>query len=84
MHLIVDPAGIVTGIYGEEIDLNALGSISIRRASFVEPDDDGKWWADLAPVHGPRQGPFDRRSQAIVAERVWLEEHWLAASGGRP
>lgn len=78
MHLIIDCAGNVTGIYGEEIDLSALGSISIKRASLVKPDGTGKWWADLAPVNGPLQGPFDRRSQALAAEVTWLEEHLFA------
>ena len=40
------------------------------------PDDQGRWWADLAPVDGPTFGPFDRRTQALDAERAWLEAHW--------
>ena len=59
----------------EVIDLTALGELSIRRASHVEPDDLGQWWADLAPVKGPLLGPFRRRSQALDAERLWLERH---------
>ena len=79
MQLLVQPDGKVRCVYGEEIDLGALGSIAIRRASHVEPDARGKWWADLAPVGGPKLGPFDRRTQALDAERAWLEECWLAA-----
>jgi hypothetical protein len=37
----------------------------------------GRWWADLGPVSGPKLGPFDRRSQALEAEREWLEASWL-------
>jgi hypothetical protein len=33
----------------------------------------------LAPVKGPRLGPFDRRSQALDSERAWLEHYWLPA-----
>src|SRR5262249_4363500 len=66
MQLIVDPQGQVHCLYGETIDLAALGSVAIRRASHVEPDVDGRWWADLAPVGGPKLGPFDRRSGALA------------------
>ena len=80
MQLVVDPQGAVHCVYGEAIDLATLGRLSIRRASRVEPDADGKWWAELAPVGGPTLGPFPRRGQALEAERAWLEEHWLPTS----
>jgi len=51
--------------------------MSIRRGSHVEPDDAGRWWADLAPVNGPKLGPFVRRANALAAELEWLEAHWL-------
>jgi hypothetical protein len=47
------------------------------RASHVEPDDRGRWLADLSPIGGPVLGPFDRRSEALEAEVTWLEENWL-------
>lgn len=77
MQLVIEPGGVVRCIYGEEIGLHALGSPAISRASQVEPDDEGRWRADLAPVGGPVLGPFDRRSDALRAERRWLEERWL-------
>jgi hypothetical protein len=77
MQLLIDPQGNARCLYGEEIDLTTLGEVSIRRSSHVEPDAAGRWWADLGPVAGPRLGPFALRSQALAAERVWLEEHWL-------
>ena len=73
MLLRIDPQGEITCLYGEAIDLSALGVLSIQRASHVEPDKHGQWWADLAPVSGPRLGPFARRSEALQAEQVWLE-----------
>lgn len=73
MILVTDPHGTVRCLYGELIPLIELGSLSIRRASQVEPDEEGQWWADLAPVNGPRLGPFPLRSLALEAERVWLE-----------
>jgi hypothetical protein len=33
----------------------------------------------LAPVGGPRLGPYSLRSQALTAEQTWLEAHWLTA-----
>jgi hypothetical protein len=47
------------------------------RASLVEPDEEGRWWADLSPVDGPLLGPFRQRSQALDAEEEWLGHHWL-------
>lgn len=77
MQLLIDRHGNVQCVYGEEIDLAALGQLSIRRGSHVEPEANGKWWADLSPVNGPRIGPFDRRTEALTAEMEWLEKHWL-------
>jgi hypothetical protein len=79
MQLIIEAGGRVRGIYGEEIDLAALGPALITRASHVEPDTQGRWIADLAPVGGPVLGPFGRRSEALEAEVEWLEENWLAS-----
>jgi hypothetical protein len=78
MQLVIEPAGTVRCLYAEKLDLHALGRPSIRRASHVEPDRQGRWAADLTPVGGPRLKPFIRRSEALQAERDWLESHWLA------
>ncbi|MBY0528012.1 MAG: hypothetical protein K2R98_31735 [Gemmataceae bacterium] len=77
MLLRIEPNGLVRCLYGEEIELRALGALTIRRASHVEPDDEGRWLADLGPVGGPVLGPFALRSEALDAERDWLEDHWL-------
>lgn len=77
MNLIIDRDGSVRGIYGEEIALDALGPLKIERASYVEPDDSGRWLADLSPVSGPLLGPFNRRSEALEAEVRWLAANWL-------
>jgi hypothetical protein len=83
MQLVIEPGGAVRCIYDEAIDLAALGSPTIVRASHVEPDQQGRWWADLSPVGGPVLGPFVNRSEAIVAEHAWLETNWLGRTGGR-
>ena len=80
MHLVVDPRGGVRAVYGELIDLRTLGHPAIARASHVEPTLDGRWTADLRPVVGPVLGPFTHRSEALEAERAWLEAHWLMPS----
>ncbi len=78
MELIVGGDGIVRCLYGEDIPLEAIGVLHIARASHLEPDGHGCWWADMSPVSGPRLGPFDRRSQALTAESAWLAEHLLS------
>lgn len=77
MILVVQPGGEVRCVYGEAIDFGILGTVSIRRGSHVEPDKDGRWLADLSLVGGPNLGPFARRSEALAAERAWLEENWI-------
>lgn len=77
MQIIIDAKGNARCIYAEAIPLSQLGRIKIRRGSHVEPVAGGTWIADMAPVNGPRLGPFTMRSQALAAERRWLEKHWL-------
>lgn len=76
MQLVVELDGRVRCVYGEAIDLNELGPMSIRRGSHVEPMD-GQWMADLSPVNGPTLGPFQTRSKALAAEVEWLHANWL-------
>ena len=80
MDLLILPDGTVRAIYAEEIDLGLLGSPSITRASHVEPDEQGRWITDLSPVGGPVLGPFHQRSDALMAEQLWLESNWLLPS----
>ncbi len=81
MELVVDAGGDVRCVYGEELDLREIGKLQITRASHLEPDRDGFWWADMGPVDGPVLGPFTSRSEALGAERGWLENPpWPEAS----
>lgn len=58
--------------------LEALGKLNIKRVSHVEPDENGKWWADMSPLRsGIRLGPFNLRQEALDAEIKWLEEFGL-------
>jgi hypothetical protein len=84
MILLIDPHGTAHALYSETIDLASLGTLSIRRASHVEPDSEGRWHADLSPCQGPSLGPFAKRSDALAAEAQWLEARLvrIANSGG--
>ena len=87
MELVVDAGGDVRCVYGEELDLREIGKLQITRASHVEPDRDGFWWADMGPVDGPVLGPYGSRTEALGAEREWLEARvtpTLAASSHHP
>ena len=80
MQLNVASSGSVRCVYGEELDLSSIGAMTISRGSHVEPTADSHWTADLSPVNGPLLGPFPSRSEALSAERRWLNEHWLIAA----
>ena len=75
--LLITTSGQLRCVYTEAIDLASLGRLAICRGSHVEPDEAGRWYADLAPAGGPRLGPFRYRSDALKAEAKWLEVHWL-------
>jgi hypothetical protein len=77
MQIVINPDGQVRCLYEETINLTALGIPEISRASHVEPDAHGQWWADLGPVQGPVFGPYSLRSDALQAERTWLERNWM-------
>jgi hypothetical protein len=55
----------------------AIGNVKVKRASHVEPDRNGKWVADLAPVGGPQLGPYRLRQEALSAEVAWINKHHL-------
>ena len=77
MNLVVRPGGAVECLYDDAFDLTRMGRVSIARASHVEPNGLGHWTADLAPANGPVLGPFRTRTEALQAERIWLERHRL-------
>jgi len=72
MDLFVDSGGDIRCIYGEELDLREIGRLQITRASHVEPDAEGYWFADMGPSGGPVLGPYGSKSDALEAEREWL------------
>lgn len=78
MVVVIDPVGTVTALYTERFDLAALGAQKIARASHVEPDATGNWFAQI--IDGPTLGPFALRSDALTAEVAWLTEHRLGGA----
>ena len=74
MELVVGVDGMARCIYDETLDLREIGRLQITRASHVEPDAEGYWWADMGPVDGPVLGPFRNRTEALGAEREWLNQ----------
>jgi hypothetical protein len=82
MELVVDTGGDIRCIYDEGIDLREIGTLKITRASHVEPDAAGYWWADMGPVDGPVLGPFRSRSEALGAERGWLVGTYIRQQTG--
>jgi len=77
MEIVITADGNLRCLYGEAVNLHVLGRLEIRRGSHVEPTEDGCWTADLSPVGGPTLGPFPNRSEALTAEREWLQKNWL-------
>ena len=75
MDLFISHDGSVSAIYSEAIDLQTLGTATITRASHVEPNEAGQWFAQI--IDGPKLGPYTKRSEALAAEVDWLTRHRL-------
>jgi hypothetical protein len=64
-ELVVGVDGGMRCIDDEALDLREIGKLRINRASHVEPDAEGYWWAEMAPSGGPVLGPFRTRTEAF-------------------
>ena len=78
MQLVISTDGTARCLYGEALDLSNLGTLTISRASHVEPDESGRWFASI--IDGPVLGPFVRRSDALQAEADWLHANRLSSA----
>jgi len=75
--LSIAPDGELRFLFDDALaPLLQLGEADIRRASYVEPLGT-RWYADLYPVGGNVLGPFERRSDALAAEAIWLLEQGI-------
>ena len=77
--ILFDPDGTARAIYSDEAApvMEAIGTVTTRRASHVEPLPGGGWGADLGPVGGPVLGAYRTRREALEAEVRWLEENGI-------
>lgn len=71
---LIDPGGLVRGLYTEEVDWPALGLLRVTRASTVEFDETRQGWVVTILKSGDRFGPFPQRAAAIQAEVTTLTE----------
>lgn len=65
---VIDPSGVVRGLYTDNVDLLTLGPLRVTRASEVEFDPVRQGWVVMILDSGERLGPFARRDRAIEAE----------------
>jgi hypothetical protein len=72
----ISPTGATRCLYTEMIDLGAIGKPDIVRASNVEPDATGQWFAHI--INGPILGPYPNRSNALRAEIEYIETYILS------
>mgnify|MGYP001584509740 FL=1 len=71
---VIDPGGLVRGLYTDEVDWSALGPLRVTRASTVEFDETRQGWVVTILETRDRFGPFPRRRGAIEAEVATLTE----------
>ena len=65
-------------IYSDSLmGFQKLGDSEIKRASNVEPGDDG-WYADMKNVNGPKLGPFETRQAALDKEVEWIYQNKIS------
>lgn len=74
-------SGEAVFIYEDGHPLLELGRPDIKRASHVEPNEEGLWVADMGPVGGPRLEGRVMRGEALELEREWLRERYLKVVG---
>ena len=71
---LIEADGVVRGLYTDEVDWPALGSLRVTRASTVEFDETMQGWVVTILETGSHFGPFPRRGEAIEAEVATLTE----------
>lgn len=82
--LIFTPAGTGTGLYTDLIPLSAIGHLTIRRATWIEFDNDTQYWRVKDATDFPLYSSPSRET-CLEWERRYLEEeedrkHELPAS----
>jgi len=72
-----DAKGEAVFIYEDGHPCLDLGIGQTKRASHVEPTDDGMWQADMGPMGGPVLEKTVERAEALLAEVMWLQKYML-------
>ena len=74
--IFIRPDGTLEFIYHDLLRplIDQAHTITINRVSSVEPNDQGKWVADLSAVGGPCSPEFDLREDALQWEVNWIQE----------
>ena len=74
-----DAKGEAVFIYEDGHPCLELGRGETKRASHVEPTEDGMWQADMGPVGGSLLEKSNNRANALSKEREWLESYLIGA-----
>jgi len=77
---VIEPGGLVRGLYTDEVDWPALGPLRITRASTVEFNETRQGWVVTILETGTHFGPFPRRGAAIEAEVTTLTERLFSTT----
>ena len=64
-----NPGSVVDDFFHGQLDLRALGKPQITKASHVEPDRDGNWWAGHGASWWAGAGTVQDVGKALQAER---------------
>lgn len=77
MDIFINGDGSMQFVHDDDLAEALSGGVTVtRRASHVEPDEQGRWMVDLSPVGGPLVGPFSRRDAALAWEVEWLTQQF--------
>ena len=71
-------AGEAVFIYEDRHPLLELGRGETKRASHVEPTEDGLWQADMGPVGGPKLNMTNGRDESLIMEISWIHANMIA------
>lgn len=79
MLVKITPTGLIETVYRDSLELRDLGKVVIRRASTVEPTEDG-WW-EVRREGGESLGKYHFREIAIGVEVKDIEERMRGNEG---
>lgn len=81
MFLNILPDGTIESLYTDEIDLQEIGNLSVKRASHVEFNSDKQAWFVTIVDTGEVFGPHKTRKAALKEEVEVLESRMESNPG---